>query len=368
MQNLIELLPPTLSENSGWLWLIVIAAAFGLTAVFKIVLKFLSKYLRKLALRTTSIWDDVGVDLIDGIKPFILFILILYLLSQGLTQFKWAHPVLNTLAVVCCALQIAIWGLYIIQTWHKSVLARKIQQEPSSAAAFGLLYTGIRVSFVITLVLISLSNLGINITALLTGLGVGGIAVALAAQNVLGDLLASLSIVLDKPFVVGDFIVAGNEKGTVENIGLKTTRLRSLSGEELIFSNKDLLESRVQNFKRMWVRRVVQKFGVTYSTPADRLEAIPVWVKEIVETQPLLKFDRCHFFSYGSSSLDFELVFFVSDSEYNVYMDLQQKVLIAIFKKFEANKISFAFPTQTIQVEQFPFPKQWTEPTFSPKS
>ena len=164
-------------------------------------------------------------------------------------------------------MQVAIWGFYVIKNWRQIYLDQRVKKDPSSSAALGLLFTAVQVTFLIVLVLIGLSNLGVDITALLAGLGVGGIAVALAAQNILGDLLASLSIVLDKPFVVGDFIVAGSEKGTVEHIGIKTTRLRSLSGEELIFSNKDLLESRVQNFKRMWVRRVVQSFVVVYSTP-----------------------------------------------------------------------------------------------------
>jgi small-conductance mechanosensitive channel len=208
--------------------------------------------------------------------------------------------------------------------------------------------------FLVVVVLIGLSNLGVDITALIAGLGVGGIAVALAAQNVLGDLLASLSIVLDKPFVIGDFIVAGDYKGTVENIGIKTTRLRSLSGEEIVLSNKDLLESRIQNFKRMWRRRVVLKVGVIYSTTAEVLEKIPVWMKAIVTSEAKLDFDRCHFSGFGASSLDFEMVFFVNDSDYNLYMDIQQRVMLSIFKKFNEEKVEFAFPTQSLFIEKLP--------------
>src|SRR5690606_19671212 len=142
----------------------------------------------------------------------------------------------------------------------------------------GLIYVTVRVLFVVVLILIGLSNMGVDVAALVAGLGIGGIAIALAAQNVLGDLLASLSIVLDKPFTIGDFIVAGSEMGTVENIGVKTTRIRSLSGEELVFSNKDLLESRVRNYKRMWQRRVEQKFSVVHATDVEKLAQIPVWV------------------------------------------------------------------------------------------
>lgn len=216
------------------------------------------------------------------------------------------------------------------------------------------MYTVIQTVFLSFIILMSLSSLGINISALVTGLGVGGIAVALAAQNVLGDLLASLSIVLDKPFVVGDLIVTRTEKGTVEHIGIKTTRLRSVSGEQLILSNKDLLESRVQNFKSLKERRVLQGFGVTYSTSANVLEEIPEMVKKIVTSYEKLRFDRCHFIKYGASSLDFEVVFFVLDSDYTLYMDHQQKILLAIFREFENRGIEFAFPTETIYIEKIP--------------
>jgi small-conductance mechanosensitive channel len=169
-------------------------------------------------------------------------------------------------------------------------------------------------------------------------------------------LLASLSIVFDKPFVIGDLIYVGNEKGTVEHIGIKTTRVRSLSGEELIFSNKDLLESRIQNFKRMSERRGVLNIGVTYSTPADKLEMIPIWIRAIVENINNLRFERCHFSNYGNSSLDFEIVFWVMDPEFQIYMDLKQALLIGIFKKFQLENIEFAYPTQTLIVEKFPQP------------
>lgn len=256
--------------------------------------------------------------------------------------------------VVISIFQIALWGMHLIKSWKDAFLRRQVQSDPSIASAMGLIHTSLQTIFIVTVVLIGLSNLGVDIGALLAGLGVGGIAIALAAQNILGDLLASLSIVLDKPFVVGDFIVTGDDAGTVENIGIKTTRLRSLSGEELIFSNKILLDSRVKNYKRMWQRRVVQNFGVVYSTSANILEQIPTWVKQIVEQNPEAIFDRCHFAKYGDSSLDFELVFWVKSPEYNIFMDCQQKILIDIFKKFTNEKVDFAFPTRTLVIENLP--------------
>jgi small-conductance mechanosensitive channel len=192
--------------------------------------------------------------------------------------------------------------------------------------------------------------MGIDITALVAGLGVGGIAVALAAQNILGDLFASWSIVLDKPFLVGDFIIIDGYSGTVEHIGLKTTRLRSLTGEQLIFSNSDLLKCRIRNYKRMQERRIVFSFGVLYETPLEKLKEIPGIVKDIITSIENTRFDRAHFASYGNYSLNFEVVYYVLSSDYTVYMDIQQKINLALFEEFQKKDIVFAYPTQTIYV------------------
>jgi small-conductance mechanosensitive channel len=198
--------------------------------------------------------------------------------------------------------------------------------------------------------LVLLDNLGVNITTLIAGLGVGGIAVALAAQNVLGDLFSSLSIVLDKPFVVGDFIVIGEFMGSVEHVGLKTTRLRSLSGEQVVFSNTDLLNSRIRNYGRMFERRVVSKIGVTYQTPAGKLRRIPTIIRDIVEAQDKVRFDRAHFQTFGDSALTFEFVYYVLTPEYNYYMDVQQSINLALFEQLAAEGVEFAYPTQTVFV------------------
>ncbi len=198
--------------------------------------------------------------------------------------------------------------------------------------------------------LLLLGNLGVQITPLLAGLGVGGIAVALAAQNVLGDLFASLSIVLDKPFAVGDFLIIGDFLGTVEQVGIKTTRLRSLSGEQLVFSNNDLLNSRIRNYGRMYERRVLFSIGVTYQTPSEKLRRIPRIVREAVEAQDRVRFDRSHFKEYGDFALVFETVYYVLAADYNIYMDIQQAINLRIYEQFEAEGIEFAYPTQTVYV------------------
>lgn len=354
MNYLIEQTQLLFAENPAWRWVAITLISGFIALTAKLILKIVARRLRSFSSRTQAVWDDVGVDLVEGLKTGVIFAWAFFLLAKPLNPSASTQRALLIAIVVISIFQVGIWGIHLLRTWNNTVLKKKIEADPSSTAALGLLYTAAQTAFISIIILIGLSNLGINISALLAGLGVGGIAVALAAQNVLGDLLASLSIVLDKPFVVGDFIVADSEKGVVEHIGIKTTRLRSLSGEQLVLSNKDLLESRIHNYKRMWQRRVVQSFGVVYSTPADVLEKIPVWVKGFVDGHEKLKFDRCHFSGYGASSLDFELVFFVSDPEYNVYMDLQQKVLLDIFRKFAQEGVDFAFPTQSLYIEKLP--------------
>src|SRR5665648_311435 len=197
-------------------------------------------------------------------------------------------------------------------------------------------------------IIIILDNLGIKISALVAGLGIGGIAIALAAQSVLGDLFSYFIIFFDRPFEIGDFIIIGDFLGTVEDIGIKTTRLRSLGGEELIFSNQDLTNSRVRNYKRMNRRRIVFKFGVIYQTTLTQLKKIPQIVKEIITQIPETTFDRAHFASYADFSLNFEVVYYINNSDYNKYMDIQQEINFQLKEAFEKEGIDFAYPTQTV--------------------
>ncbi len=193
-----------------------------------------------------------------------------------------------------------------------------------------------------------LDNLGFRVSAVITGLGIGGIAVALAAQAILGDLFAYFVIFFDRPFEIGDFIIVGDKLGSVEYIGLKTTRVRSLSGEQLVFANKDLTDSRIHNYKKMERRRVVFQLGVIYQTTLEQVKEIPGVVKKIIEEQEDAAFDRGHFAKYGDFSLNFEFVYYVLSSDYTKYMDIQQAINLAIYKAFEEKGIEFAYPTQTL--------------------
>jgi len=196
-----------------------------------------------------------------------------------------------------------------------------------------------------------LDNIGVKVTSLVTGLGIGGVAIAFAAQSVLTDIFCFFTIFFDKPFEIGDFIIAGEQMGTVEHIGVKTTRLRALSGEQLVFSNADLTGSRIRNYKTMEQRRIVFTLGVTYDTPAEKLRQIPGLIQEIVESAEDVSFGRAHFSSYGPYSLNFEIVYFVLGSDYDRYMDVNQQINLKIKEAFERLGVEFAFPTQSILLE-----------------
>jgi small-conductance mechanosensitive channel len=201
-------------------------------------------------------------------------------------------------------------------------------------------------------ILFLMDNLGFDISAVIAGLGIGGIAIALAAQTILGDLFSYFVIFFDRPFEIGDFITVADKVGTVEHTGIKTTRLRSLTGEQLVFSNTDLTNSRIHNYKKMERRRALFKIGVVYQTPVEKLAEISTLVKEIIEKQPDTIFDRGHFASYGDFSLHFEFVYFVIGSDYVKYMDTQQRINLEIYREFEKRGIEFAYPTQTLFINK----------------
>ena len=200
--------------------------------------------------------------------------------------------------------------------------------------------------------LVLFSNLGYNVTTILTGLGIGGIAIALAAQNILGDLFNYFVIFFDRPFEVGDFITVDDKKGTVEYIGIKTTRIRSITGEQLIIANSNLTGSRIHNFKRLESRRVVFTIRVVYGMPLEKVKLIPELIKQIVSKPDLVRFDRAHFIRYGDFSIDYEIVFFVNSPDYNIYMDILQQINFDIYEKFAAEKIDFASPTPTLIIDR----------------
>jgi small-conductance mechanosensitive channel len=258
--------------------------------------------------------------------------------------------VITSAMVIALFLQGALWASHLVVGWVAWYAASKAEQNKAIANALHLIQLFARVVVWSIALLLILNNLGFDVTALVAGLGIGGIAIALAAQNILGDLFASLAIVLDQPFVVGDFVIVGSQMGTIERIGIKTTRIRSLSGEELICSNADLLGSRINNYKRMTERRVVFTIGVTYQTPADKVEKLPGMLRTAVESQDQVRFDRAHLARYGDFALVYEIVYWVLTPDYNLYMDIQQRINFSIYRQLQDEGIEFAYPTQTIHM------------------
>ncbi len=254
---------------------------------------------------------------------------------------------MTTTTIILLITQAGIWVLGLIEVWIErrgGGEAGKEQQSSLNALQFFA-----RLVVWTLVVILALDNIpGVQVTSLITSLGIGGIAIGLAVQNILSDLFSSLTITLDKPFSIGDTINVGEFTGTVEYIGLKSTRIRSLSGEQLVFSNSDLLASRIRNFKRMERRRVVFTLGVTYDTPAEKLQVVPQIIQATIEAAANTTFERAHFKEFGASALIFEVVYFVDASDYRLFMDRQQQINLDIYNKFSENQIQFAYPTQTI--------------------
>jgi small-conductance mechanosensitive channel len=199
-----------------------------------------------------------------------------------------------------------------------------------------------------------LDNLGFEISAIVAGLGIGGIAIALAAQALLGDLFSYFVIFFDRPFELGDFVIFEDVLGTIEHIGIKTTQIRSLGGEQITVANSILTNTKLRNYKRMIERRVVFSLGVTYDTKAEQIREIPTVIREIIEAEEQARFDRAHFQKYGDSSLVFEVVYYALTPDYTIYMDIQQRINLGIFEAFEERGIEFAFPTRTVHVVREP--------------
>lgn len=293
--------------------------------------------------------DDFLVGTVKKKLLPVLYVGIVYLSFQSLTLTSGVSKAVNVIGLIL----LTVFGVrflvalmvYALETyWNK--------QGKGNIHAFKLIVTLLKILVWGLAFILLLDNLNIRISALLAGLGIGGIALAFAAQAVLGDMFSYFTIYFDRPFEIGDFIIIGEFMGTVEHIGIKTTRIRSLSGEELILANTDLTNSRVRNYKRMSSRRVVFKFGVTYATELQLLKEIPELVAEIVKSIEGTTFDRAHFFSYGDFSLIFEVVYYVNGSEYNFYMDIQQTINLRIKEEFMKRDIQFAYPTQTLYVNK----------------
>jgi small-conductance mechanosensitive channel len=337
--------------NSVRAWLLAFGISVAAIAAVRLLKGLFVRSIAKLTPTTFDGIQDLLADVLGRTKFLLVFVLAVYAGSSALTLPGAFQRAIVIATVIAALFQIGLWGNAIITFWIGKIVQRKIQHDAAGATTMTALGFLGRVVLWAGLLLFALDNVGVNITGLAAGIGIGGIAIALAVQSILGDLFASLSIVLDKPFVIGDFIIVDEYLGTVEHIGLKTTRLRSLSGEQLVFSNTDLLKSRIRNYKRMFERRIVFEVGITYQTPLEKVKKVSGMLRSIIEQQPKARFDRAHFRQFGDSALLFEAVYFVKSPEYNEYMDTQERINLTIMEQFAEQSIDFAYPTRTLFVQ-----------------
>jgi len=322
----------------------VILLGMSAMAVFK---KIILSRLKKWSEKTETALDDYAVA---GLEKFGLPILNFIVIYAGLNYLTFS-PKADRVLEIAIAVVVTFFVLRLISTTVLLTLqtrVRKQEQGEEKVKQLGGIMLILNIVIWALGILVLFDNLGYNVTTIIAGLGIGGIAIALAAQNILGDLFNYFVIFFDRPFEIGDYIVIDDKKGHVEHIGIKTTRMKSLTGEQLVFSNSDLTKSRIHNFKRMERRRIVFTIGVVYETSPALLREIPVIIKTIVEAQKETTLDRVHFLNYGEYSLKYEIVYFVENSDFNRYADIQQEINLQIYDAFQAKGIQFAYPSQTI--------------------
>lgn len=350
-------------------WLIAIAIAVVLQAIFWVFRKYaVLGRARSLASKTNSLVDDFVVELLSDLRYWWVATVSLVLASKVLYMgqpievggVSVATSRLHTVAIIVTALQLLLSSRIVVKYAIQALLRRTTHADgtvdETINTSTGVLRALGMFAICTIIVLLALDNLGVKVTPLLTGLGIGGIAIALAAQNILGDLFASFIIIFDKPFVVGDAITVGDKSGTVEKIGIKTTRVRASTGEQLVFGNASLLGSTVQNFKRMQERRVTATYGVTYETPAAKLRDIPGIVKSALERHEHVRYERCHLKALNTFSVDFELVYWITSPDFSIHVSVQHALNLELLERFAAEGIEFAYPTQTEIVKDFSRP------------
>lgn len=338
--------------NPAGTWLMAIIALVVTAVVLYGLRRFTLSRLQRIASRSPRrrLLEQIA-EL--GRRTNTLLLIVAFVVGTALLDLPGpVYEVLQAALILALLLQAAIMGGALITAWLSHYREARLEDDPSSVTTISALGILAKSILYVVVVIVALDNVGFEVSTLIAGLGIAGIAVGLALQNVLGDLFASLVIVLDKPFVIGDFLVVGDYMGTVERIGIKTTRLQGLGGEHLVFSNTDLVSSRVSNYQRMTERRIVFSFGVIYQTPYEKLKRIPDIVEEVVGGVEGTRFDRAHFSSYGDSSLDFEVVYYVLTKDYAAYMDAQQEINFGLFARFEQEGLEFAYPTRTVFLEK----------------
>jgi small-conductance mechanosensitive channel len=332
-------------------WLVA-AASIVVATVFLWALKQLAvKRLSKFASRTHTDFDDLLVDLLSRTRVSLIFIATISPATAVLALRPDVRGAVRIASVVALLLQIGIWGNGFINFWTDRYTRRGDHAAGAATTALSTLAVIARLVLGVLLILFLLDNLGVDVTALIAGLGIGGIIVALALQNTVADMIGALTILVGKPFVVGDVIEAQGLMGTVEAVGLRATRMRTLTGDELIFPNKKLLEGPIRNYTRMTERRVDFRIAVAYGTPPAKLERIPVIAREAVGRHPLVRFDRANFRTLRDWSLEFDVIYLVASGDFNVYADIQEQINLELLRRLEAEGITLAVPMQIVELK-----------------
>jgi small-conductance mechanosensitive channel len=320
-----------------------------------------SKILKRLILKRFNIWikktekiiDDKSLLSLNNNISIILYLAIFYFSIKILNLNAGIYSVINLLSIAILTIIVAMLVSMIV-TFIVDEYIKKKMPSVSGKTIIQLINNIMKVVIWGIALVLFLDNIGIKINSLIAGLGIGGIALAFAAQAILVDIFCYFTILFDKPFEIDDFIIVGQQMGTVEYIGMKNTRLRSLNGEQIILSNSDLINSRISNYKTMVERRILFKIGVTYDTTSEKLREIPELIKNIIENVQETRFGRVHFCTYGVYSLDYEIAYYILSNDYDKYMDINQDINLQIKEAFEKNGIEFAFPTQTLQIFKQP--------------
>ena len=350
MPHLRSLLPAL--HNTPLAWLQGVGACVLLFAAAALARRLARRYDQRLQAVGRADLIALVFEVAGRTTTFFLLAIAMFAGLQFLRPPAHAHEAIDDAITVVIFWQVGVWASAAVGTWLQSNRRARRGGDRAAESSLGVIVFIARAIVWMMVVLLALENLGVNITTLVAGLGVGGVAVALALQNILGDLFASLSITFDQPFYVGDFVSVDTFQGTVEHIGIKSTRLRSISGEQIVLSNADLLKSRLRNFGRMSERRVLFTLGVTYETPVELLERIPLLLRGIIEGIADTRFDRCHFTNHNAASLDFETVYYVVTADYMRHMDIQQEMRLKIHREFDRLGIEFAYPTQRLIMER----------------
>ena len=346
-----DLLARELWGNGVAAWLVAAAVLLGGWGTLVLARRLLVRRLERFAERTSTYLDDLALRALRHTSKAFLFVVALAAAARvALVLPANVDAAVRLVATIALLLQGARWGNGAITFWLERVTRQRAETDRASLTTIAALGVLARVVVWVLIFLVALDAFGVDVTALVTGLGIAGVAVALAVQNVLGDLLASLSIALDKPFVIGDSIAFEGFNGTVEHIGLKTTRLRSVSGEQIVVANAELLKARIRNYQRQVERRVVFPTALAFDTPPELAERAPQILREIVAAQPSTRLDRSHFSGFGESSLNLETVYFVTTADYGVYMDTQQRIYLEMMRRFRAEGITLAPPPRAVVV------------------